>query len=499
MYIEPNSKIILCNNVPLDNTYQHTIYFANANAQTNYFLSKAKATLQEQTYQRVVKGKMRVQRTADSIYDCNYLMFQNTTYGSKWFYAFITGIEYVNDVTSEVTFELDDLQTYFFDTELMPCYVEREHTADDTIGANLVKEDIGVPELCVMNVYTRYWGSGDWKCAILVEPSILGEFVGMGDPINAANGQLYPPTYEVDMSAVDLTLLNQFLKGVEIIGAVCGGYFFPREFGDTIAPIPINDLNTYGITRPTKYTDYGSAGVLPTEYTPKNNKLFTYPYTKMIASSTNGTTAEYKWEDTRDGYVKFNLHHNHLNKASCELRPTNYFRNPQSRMNCVEIQEFPQVTFSYNPSLGFGEIYNALTSMVGLNADGDVDSDNMTMTGMTHLVASRPSAKTGVTNGNLDLKYNSFGFVFYQMGVRAQDAKVIDDYFSMYGYATKAIKVPNRNVRTQWTYCKTKNCNVKANAPADSVKKICSIYDKGITFWRNPSNVGNYNLSNPIG
>ena len=95
MYIEPNSKIILCNNVPLDNTYQHTIYFANANAQTNYFLSKAKATLQEQTYQRVIKGKMRVQRTADSIYDCNYLMFQNTTYGSKWFYAFITGIEYI--------------------------------------------------------------------------------------------------------------------------------------------------------------------------------------------------------------------------------------------------------------------------------------------------------------------------------------------------------------------------------------------------------------------
>ena len=66
----------------------------------------------------------------------------------------------------------------------------------------------------------------------------------------------------------------------------------------------------------------------------------------------------------------------------------------------------------------------------------------------------------------------------------------------MYGYATKKIKVPNTNVRENWTYTKTKNCVVKSNAPADDVKKICSIYDKGITFWRNPANVGNYNLSN---
>lgn len=498
MYIEPNSKIILCNNVPLDNTYQHTIYFANANAQTNYFLSKAKATLQEQTYQRVVKGKMRVQRTADSIYDCNYLMFQNSSYGSKWFYAFVTGIEYVNDVTSEVTFELDDLQTYFFDTELMPCYVEREHTADDTIGANLVKEAIGTPELCVMSVWTRYWGSSDWKVAIQIIPSLLGSAIELGDPFYISNNQIYPDTKEIDVDSVDLGNLNAWLRAVDAVATICGGYYFPSEFGDTIAPIPIADLDTHDIKRPTKYIDYGSSSVLPTEYTPKNNKLLTYPYTKLLVASTSGGSAEYKWEDTREGFVKFNLHHNHLNNAACELRPTNYFRNPQSRLNTVAIEEFPQVKFSDNPNLSFGNIFNALSSFAS-EAGNAQQPEDLSLGALPNLVASKPSGKTTVSNGNLDLKYNSFGFVFYQLGIRAQDAKVIDDYFSMYGYATKAIKVPNRNVRTQWTYCKTKNCNVKANAPADSVKKICSIYDKGITFWRNPSNVGNYNLSNPIG
>lgn len=487
MYIEPNSKIILCNNVPLDNTYQHTIYFANANAQANYFLSKAKATLQEQTYQRVIKGKMRVQRTADSIYDCNYLMFQNTTYGSKWFYAFITGIEYVNDVTSEVSFELDDLQTYFFDTELMPCYVEREHTANDTIGANLVPEDTGNLEMCVMNTYSRYWSDNDWKLIIQVTPSMLGEALEDETVVHYSNGQFYGTTFEC--VPADIDAINSDLQSLSSIFKINGGYMVPTEFGQTIVPIYINDLNERGILRPTKYYDYSVSSVNPGEYTPKNNKLFTYPYTKLLVASSEGDSAEYAWENTRNGYVMFQLCHNQLNKPSCELRPTNYFRNASQRLNRVGIQNFPSVNLVDYSELRFGELYSGILNALTM---GDIRS---AIGGFIN----PPSGKVTTCDGNLDLKYQSFGFIFYQMGIKAQDAKVIDDYFSMYGYATKAIKVPNRNVRTQWTYCKTKNCNVKANAPADSVKKICSIYDKGITFWRNPSNVGNYNLSNPIG
>ena len=32
----------------------------------------------------------------------------------------------------------------------------------------------------------------------------------------------------------------------------------------------------------------------------------------------------------------------------------------------------------------------------------------------------------------------------------------------------------------------------------DDVRKICSIYDSGITFWKNPSEVGNYSLDNSL-
>ena len=93
MYIEPNTNIKILHNVPLDNSYDHTIYFANATDQYDFFVTKIKYNLTNYTYQRVNKGTMRIEGKADNYYDCNYLMFQNTNFGSKWFYAFINSVE----------------------------------------------------------------------------------------------------------------------------------------------------------------------------------------------------------------------------------------------------------------------------------------------------------------------------------------------------------------------------------------------------------------------
>ena len=74
-YIAPNTIIKLLNDCPLDNTYDHTIYFNSLVAQQTYFEGLAKYTFSENSYQRVNKGRMRLQVCADNIYDCNYLMF----------------------------------------------------------------------------------------------------------------------------------------------------------------------------------------------------------------------------------------------------------------------------------------------------------------------------------------------------------------------------------------------------------------------------------------
>ena len=72
----------------------------------------------------------------------------------------------------------------------------------------------------------------------------------------------------------------------------------------------------------------------------------------------------------------------------------------------------------------------------------------------------------------------------------------IDDYFNRYGYQTNNVKVPNRNSRPHWNYVKTVGCSIKGSIPADDKSLICRIYDNGITFWKNGSEVGDYSLDN---
>lgn len=152
MFIEPNTNIRILKNVPLDNTYKHTLYFSTHEQQESYFKSLTKHTLTNQTYQRVNKGVARVGLKAESLYDCNYIMFQNESFGSKWFYAFITKVEYVNNIVSEITFEIDVMQTWCFDYFLRECYVAREHTETDVVGEHLVAEPVDLGNVICTNI-----------------------------------------------------------------------------------------------------------------------------------------------------------------------------------------------------------------------------------------------------------------------------------------------------------------------------------------------------------
>ena len=52
MYIAPTSIVKILRNIPLDNTYKDTLYFANDGAQVSYFLSKMKIQFANYTYIR---------------------------------------------------------------------------------------------------------------------------------------------------------------------------------------------------------------------------------------------------------------------------------------------------------------------------------------------------------------------------------------------------------------------------------------------------------------
>lgn len=140
--IQPASQIVLYENVPFDNTYTDTLYSENVQEQINWFNQYAHHTFNALSYQRHTRNTCRVQATADDLYNVNYMIFSNPAYGTKRFFAFVTAVEYINNITTEITYEIDVMQTYFHDYTLEPCFVEREHTSDDTIGHNIATEPV---------------------------------------------------------------------------------------------------------------------------------------------------------------------------------------------------------------------------------------------------------------------------------------------------------------------------------------------------------------------
>lgn len=150
MNIEPNTTIYLMKDVPLDNTYTDTMWFENASSQWTHFKTRVDTedgmVFPVNTYQRVNKNSCRLQVSADDIYNYNYMMFQNTNYGNKWFYAFVTSVDYINNAVAQINYEIDVMQTWAFDYKLGQCLVEREHSATDVAGDNIEPEpfDVGV-------------------------------------------------------------------------------------------------------------------------------------------------------------------------------------------------------------------------------------------------------------------------------------------------------------------------------------------------------------------
>lgn len=122
----PLAEFHLLKNIDIDVSYTHQYYFANPTAQRNFFLSKQFRTVANGTYQRKNSNSIDVPFLADDIRECKYMMWKNTA-SDKWYYAFVTAINYVNPSVSTIVYQLDVYQTYLFDMQWKDSYIEREH------------------------------------------------------------------------------------------------------------------------------------------------------------------------------------------------------------------------------------------------------------------------------------------------------------------------------------------------------------------------------------
>ena len=115
MAITPNTNLYLLK-CPLELSNSNQLTWNNKEEQYNYFSSLPRLEHDNFTYQRK-DSLIRYPAHVDEIINYNYVMYQNTNYSDKWFYAYITNMRYISDYTTEITIKTDVFQTWQFDME----------------------------------------------------------------------------------------------------------------------------------------------------------------------------------------------------------------------------------------------------------------------------------------------------------------------------------------------------------------------------------------------
>lgn len=124
MAIQPETNVRILK-VPLEISNKHQLTFANKKEQFEYFDALDKIEIENANYQRK-DDILFFPAHIDSILEYNYCMYQNSNYSNKWFYAFITKMEYENNGTTRLYLTTDVYQTWFFDCTFRESMIERE-------------------------------------------------------------------------------------------------------------------------------------------------------------------------------------------------------------------------------------------------------------------------------------------------------------------------------------------------------------------------------------
>lgn len=553
-YIQPNSIVQLFKGINLDNRYMHTIYFANASAQNTWFTGKVYRTYQQQSYTRYTRNQIKLAADTTELLGVTYLRFMNDRAVDKWFYAFVNAIEYLNEGTALITYEIDVMQTWFMQGgSIRPCMVEREHVSDDTFGTNLEDEPVGSEVYDYDEIVKSGWFN---TFDVIVSAS--------SEPTNEFKFGLYCgtdlyciPCNNQTQAGVITSKIQQLLGGNwdknQQSADIVDLYTFPHEFTNASA---YENMREVVVAHPANFDSY----------TPKNNKMYTYPFSYLFVTTHNGDSDIYRWEfwdgNNLGGNVYFGAYGNPLGGGMITCFPKAYNGIIEDFDAGLVIDNFPknsanvdayqawiaaggqtrlnnaqEITTNRKGATIANAIGTGLEQAAGITMDlfkgaksaakGDVAKAGASFVsaagGAAHIVGTTLDAYADVKEAQnkidyqfADAKYvpniiigkntpsigaanHTMEFYFYHAHIRADEAKRVDDFLTMFGYATNRIKQPNLTGRAYWNFVKTQNAVIAGDMPASSKEAIGRIFDGGITFWHNGDNVGNYLVSTSQG
>lgn len=527
------NTVTLYKNFPVTG-YDNQVYYKSKDARKNAFLKHKYKTLEDISMVNLTTGTIR---TKLSYYVGNMVNYALIETDEKDYYYFVDSVEWQSNGYCILHLSIDAWQTYVYDLTFHDSFVEREHVSDDTFGKHIVDE--GLPVFGV-KANKSYWYRPEtsWVGVAIADTSGFtdGE-TGEQIPATIKTNNHYSTaiilTYNensnmlgklidalVDSNKID-SIVGVF--GIPIYDKDNGGVTFQRlcKFKNEYYPYLKDNIEfakvIKTITRPTTVNGY----------TPLNNKCFTEPYNYITLSNNSGSSKN----------LAFELQKNPTSSMQLSIRPeVGQGTNPYIYCTTYENELETIVPGIMNPEIGWitntysaymsananainterrlmdtdylvgqmtsmygsakGMLGNALSgNMVGL-ATGVLDSGMNMLTNAYNYdskvarfnagledVKSKGNTLHGSYTVTASMDEGAWGFNAYLMQVSSECIKMVDDYFSMYGYKVATIKKPQWTSRPYWNFVKTSGCNVTGNVPCDMLRIIEQMFDNGTTIW----------------
>lgn len=559
MNFQPETVVRLLSNVPLSLNETNQLWFDTITAQQTYFSGKVSRTYNQFTYQRKERNYVAVETNAELLYNVNYMMFQNSNFANKWFYAYVTEIEYKNHNTSWVYYEIDPFQTWLFELNFKQSFIEREHTprynADGTPVINTIDEGLNYGSEYKIIDDSSYKNYGDTIFILVTSKDYLHKLPdGLERPFPENIGNVpqgfFNYIFPISLSGykeytyknfslmswaefydklnqdtafvgkvVNLTLLDFVPLNVSVDNANANItnmdnvslYNARNDLGLTGSILYINDgaFTPSVIDCGNKYSSFPNYA---------ESKLLMYPYSYTKVTDMRGNEFDIKNEHITGQDLKFSVRGSIAPQCKTAYEVVNYkdktnlldgiINNNVSSMAIIDDYTAAYLQGNQNV-LMTGAAVNVVSSIASIvgnsmigNIGGAVSSgvggitDILMLNAKMKDIDNHPSnLRNQGNNYNFDFANKYTGIRIIKYTVTDEYQKILTDFFKMYGYKVNRVKVPNLHTRQSWNYVKTVDCTILANIPQDDLNSIKQMFNKGITLWHN-TDVGNYNLSN---
>lgn len=536
--IEPSSTIHICS-VPMKMGNPNQLIFSTKAQQDAYFANASDLrTIEDCTYIRK-DGVLRVPINIERIRRDNYVYYTNEHYSDKVFYAFIESMEYANDNTTFVRIRTDYWQTYMFDIRYRPVFIERETVGSDNVGEHTYPEGLELGEYVTNGGIHRHRICRPASAMTVIAVSDITPLNRpydpsfSGDVLNFYNGVYSGLTY-LAFDPYDGLSIQKFLDWYA--NAAHGSssdaivYMFtapqvmldPKLVSDT-ASIP--DCTFYWIRGAQNGYDFTPITLdKPTQvdgFTPKNKKLLTAPFCFFNLSNNAGSMAEFHYEDFASTPT-FDIEGALSVGCSIKAHPRNY-KNASDPYSygvigpklpvCAWVTDVYTNWLTQNAlNIENTQVFGAISALNGGakaaksgSAAGVAGSalnyaetvSNLASEQYQHSVQP-PQANGDCCSGDITFANGQCAFTFYPMCVRAEVARKIDEYFSMYGYKINRVKKPELFTRKYWNFVKTVGCLFEGKVPNEALDELTAMFDAGITFWHDPEEFGQYGNTNSI-